>query len=70
MRSVESGVISNDKLGIHKNSSLMSEEELSFQGDREYPEKRDKATISVMRISLQLDKVCNTAVCRMAPTVV
>ena len=35
----------------------MSEEELSFQGDREYPEKRDKATISVMWISLQLDKV-------------
>ena len=53
-----SSAISNDKLGIHRNSSVMSEEELSFQGDREYPEKRDKVTISVMRISLQLDKVC------------
>ena len=56
-RSVASSFFSNDKLGIHRNSSVMSEEELSFQGEREYPEIRGKATISVMRISLQLDKV-------------
>ena len=29
-RSVDSGVNSNDKLGIHKNSSLMSEEETLY----------------------------------------